>query len=84
MIKELFNDLIRNSKTIFEKENDINYSWYLSGSKAKKTKLEKMLAKFIEDSDLDFELGIINQDEHFKEMSVAKIIDNSINNYIIC
>lgn len=83
MIKEVFNDMVRAAKAIADDLDDINYSFYVSGSKAKKTKLEKMLKKYIEDSDLDYELGIINHDEHFKEMTIAKIIENSLKNYVI-
>ena len=45
--------------------------------------MEQMLQKYIEDADLDFELGVLTADEHFAEMEVAKVVENSLKNYVI-
>lgn len=59
--------------------NDISY--YLSGSKKKRTMLYEMLEKFIDDAKIDYELGILCMEEYHVEMKAAEIIKKSLENY---
>lgn len=77
-VQEVFREVVRFAKA---NKGRIDISYYLSGSQKKKTMMVGMLNKYIEDADLDFELGIITLSEHFAEMEVAKVIENSLNNY---
>ncbi len=65
------------------RNNELNKITYMSGSKQKKSKMEKMLKKYKEDSILDCELGVISKDIHEFEMKVAEILEKSLENFII-
>lgn len=80
-VKEVFMEIVRFAKA---NRGRIDVAYYVSGSQKKKSMLEKMLQKYIEDADIDFELGILNKDEHFHEMEVAKVVENSLKNYQVC
>lgn len=77
-VQEVFREMVRFAKA---NRGRVDIAYYVSGSQKKKTMLEKMLQKYIDDADIDFELGILNKDEHFHEMEVAKVIENSLNGY---
>lgn len=65
------------------RNNELNTIVYMSGSKQKKSKMEKMLKKYKEDSELDCELGVINKEIHDFEMKAAKILEKSLENYVL-
>lgn len=65
------------------KRNELNFIVYMSGTKRKKTMLEKNLRKYREDSNLNFELGVISEEIHDFEMKACEILEKSIKNYII-
>lgn len=80
--KEVFQKAQREAEDCI-KNNELNVIVYMSGTKNKRTMLEKLLAKYKEDSDLDFELGVISKDVHDFEMKSYEIIKKSIANYIL-
>ncbi|MBP3577484.1 MAG: hypothetical protein J6K15_05165 [Lachnospiraceae bacterium] len=65
------------------RNNELNTIVYMSGTKNKKTKLEKLLKKYIENSKTDYELGVIAEEIHIFEMSAAKILEKSLENYVL-
>ena len=65
------------------RNNELNTIVYMSGSKQKKNKMEKMLKQYKEDSKLDCELGVISKDIHEFEMKAAEILEKSFANFII-
>ena len=79
-VQEIFKEVVRFAKA---NEGRVDIAYYLSGSQKKKTMMEQMLQKYIEDADLDFELGVLTADEHFAEMEVAKVVENSLKNYVV-
>lgn len=80
--KEIFRKAQRDAEE-YVKKNELNIIVYMSGTKNKRTMLEKLLKEHKEDSDLDFELGVINKDIHDFEMKIYEIIRKSIENYIL-
>lgn len=79
-VQEVFEEVVRFAKA---NKGRIDIAYYLSGSQRKKTMMEQMMKKYIEDADLDFEFGILTADEHFAEMETVKVIENSLNNYVV-
>lgn len=65
------------------RNNELNTIVYMSGSKQKKSRMEKMLKEYKEDSALDCELGVISKDIHEFEMKAAEILEKSLENFII-
>lgn len=65
------------------RNNELNTIVYMSGSKQKKSRMEKMLKEYKEDSTLDCELGVISKDIHEFEMKAAEILEKSLENFII-
>lgn len=65
------------------RNNELNTIVYMSGSKQKKSKMEKMLKKYKEDSELDSELGVISKEIHDFEMKAAAILEKSLENYVL-
>lgn len=65
------------------RNNELNTIIYMSGSKQKKSKMEKMLKKYREDSILDRELGVISKEKHDFEMKGAAILEKSLENYVL-
>lgn len=81
-IKEMFNE------TRLEAENLVRYNKidviiYLSGTVNKRNKYQKMLTEYVENSNVDFELGVISEDIHLFEMKSAQIIKKSIDNFVV-
>lgn len=75
--KEIFQNMID-----FAKENKgLNKIYYLSGTKNKKTILSNMVKRYKEDAALDFEIGVLTQDEYNNEKEIIKILENSIKFY---
>ncbi len=81
-VKEVFRKAQREAEDCI-KNNELNVIVYMSGTKNKRTMLEKLLKEYKEDSDLDFELGVISKDVHDFEMKSYEIIKKSIENYIL-
>lgn len=65
------------------RNNELNTIVYMSGTKNKKSKMEKMLKEYVENSTLDCELGVISQDIHEFEMKAAAILEKSLENFVI-
>lgn len=65
------------------KNNELNTIVYMSGTKNKKTAMEKMLKAYKEDSELDRELGVISKEEYEIEAKAAEILEKSLENYIV-
>ncbi|VEJ94975.1 Uncharacterised protein [uncultured Blautia sp.] len=81
-VKEMFNkDRLEAEK--FVRYNELNTVIYMSGSKLKKSKYEKLLDEYVENSKLDCELGVITKEIHEFEMKAADILKKSIENFIV-
>ena len=80
--KEIFRKAQRDAEE-YVKKNEMNFTVYMSGTKNKRTMLEKLLKEYKENSDLDFELGVISKDVHDFEMRIYVILKKSIENYIL-
>lgn len=80
--KEIFRKAQRDAEE-YVKKNELNFTVYMSGTKNKRTMLEKLLKEYKENSDLDFELGVISKDVHDFEMRIYVILKKSIENYIL-
>ena len=62
---------------------EMNTIVYMSGSKIKKTKMEKMLNRYREDSKTDYELGVIAKEIFDFEQKGAEILKKSIEHFVI-
>ena len=80
--KEIFRKAQRDAEE-YVKKNELNFTVYMSGTKNKRTMLEKLLKEYKENSDLDFELGVVSKDVHDFEMRIYVILKKSIENYIL-
>ena len=79
-IKDLFNKYrLEAEKNV--RNNELNTIVYMSGSKIKKSKLQKMLDNYKDNSSLDCELGIIDKSIHDFEMKAAEILEKSLEHY---
>lgn len=73
---EIFNKMRAAAK---ENTNKFGYVYYIEYSSARKlTNIEKLIDKFEDDSDIDCELGVISHEEHIKEMTMVKIMRDSV------
>lgn len=81
-IKEIFRKAQRDAEE-YAKKNEMNFIIYMSGTKNKRTMLEKLLKEYKEDSNLDFDLGVINKERYDIEMRIYEILKKSIENYTI-
>lgn len=81
-VKEMFNEDRLEAETLVRR-NELNSIIYMSGSKIKKNKYEKLLNEYIENSKLDCELGVIAEDIHEFEMKAADILKKSVENFIV-
>lgn len=81
-VKEMFNEDRLEAETLVRR-NELNSIIYMSGSKIKKNKYEKLLNEYIENSKLDCELGVITEDIHEFEMKAADILKKSVENFIV-
>mgnify|MGYP007098665504 CR=1 FL=1 len=80
--KEIFSKAQREAEE-YAKKNEMNFVVYMSGTKNKRTMLEKLLKEYKEDSDLDFGLGVIGKERHDIEMRIYEILKKSIESYTI-
>lgn len=81
-IKELFNKYrLEAEKNV--RNNKLNTIVYMSGSKIRKTKLQKMPDNYKDTSCLDCELGVIDKSIHDFEMKAAGILEKSLEYYEI-
>lgn len=81
-IKEMFNkDRLEVERLVRSNKSDTVI--YMSGSKVKKTKYEKLLNEYVENSKIDYELGVIEKGIHEFEMSVAEVLKKSLELFII-
>lgn len=80
--KEIFRKAQRDAEE-YAKKNELNFVVYMSGTKNKRTMLENLLKEYKEDSDLDFELGVIAKERHDVEIKIYEILKKSIENYTI-
>lgn len=81
-VKEMFNGNRLEAERIV-RINELDSVIYMSGSKIKKSKYEKLLNEYIENSKLDCEHGVIAGDIHEFEMKVAEILKKSLENFIV-
>lgn len=81
-VKEVFRKAQREAED-YIKNNELNVIVYMSGTKNKRTMLEKLLKEYKEESDLDFRLSVISKEVHDFEMKSYEIIKKSIENYIL-
>ena len=81
-IKEIFRKAQRDAEE-YAKKNEMKFIIYMSGTKNKRTMLEKLLKEYKEDSNLDFDLGVINKERYDIEMRIYEILKKSIENYTI-
>ena len=81
-IKEIFRKAQRDAEE-YAKKNEMNFIIYMSGTKNKRTMLEKLLKEYKENSNLDFDLGVINKERYDIEMRIYEILKKSIENYTI-
>ena len=79
-IKEIFRKAQRDAEE-YAKKNEMNFIIYMSGTKNKRTMLEKLLKEYKEDSNLDFDLGVINKERYDIEMRIYEILKKSIESY---
>ena len=70
MVKELFKKLMLNA---FDGRGT-----HLSGTKRLATMLRKEVLKYNEDSKLDFELGVITEDERQKDLEMLDLMLKSL------
>lgn len=81
-VKEMFNkDRLEAEK--FVRYNELNTVIYMSGSKLKKHKYEKLLDDYVENSKLDCELGVITKEIHEFEMKAAEILKKSLEFFVV-
>lgn len=81
-IKEMFNkDRLEAERLVRSNKSDTVI--YMSGNKVKKTKYEKLLNEYAENSKIDYELGVIEKGIHEFEMSAAEVLKKSIELFII-
>ena len=69
-VYEIFRKAQRDAEE-YVKKNEMNFTVYMSGTKNKRTMLEKLLKEYKENSDLDFELGVVSKDVHDFEMRIS-------------
>ena len=67
----------------FVKYNELNTVIYMSGSKLKKSKYEKLLDEYVENSKLDCGLGVITKEIHEFEMKAAEILKKSLEFFVV-
>ena len=80
--KEMFNkDRLEAERLV--RSNKLDTVIYMSGSNIKKSKYEKFLNQYIENSKIDYELGVIEKGIHEFEMSAAEILKKSLDLFII-
>ena len=75
--KEIFKKSLRDAEE-YAKKNELNFIVYMSGTKNKRTMLEKLLIEYKENSNLDFDLGVIDKERHDIEMRIYEILKKSI------
>lgn len=81
-IKEMFNkDRLEAERLVRSNKSDTVI--YMSGNKVKKTKYEKLLNEYVENSKIDYELGVIEKGIHEFEMSAAEVLKKSLELFII-
>lgn len=81
-VKEMFNkDRVEAEK--YARCNKLDTVVYMSGSKIKKSKYKKLLNDYIENSKIDYELGVIAKDIHEFEMKAAEILKKSLEFFVI-
>ena len=56
---------------------------YLSGHKNTKTKLEKMVKKYKDDAEIDYELGVITKDTYDYEIKIHNLMVENLKNFNI-
>lgn len=79
-IQEMFTEFRRECEK-YARLNELDIAIYISGTKNKKTKFEKLINKFWEDSKLDFDLKIINKEKFKKDYYTYNIMKTSLNHY---
>ena len=57
------------------------FQCYLSGHKNTKTMLEKMVAKYKDDTEIDYELGIISEEIHDFEIKIHDLMEENLKNF---
>lgn len=56
---------------------------YLSGHKNTKTRLEKMVKRYKEDSEIDYELGVISKETYDYEIAIHDLMVENLKNFNI-
>lgn len=54
---------------------------YVSGSMNKRTRMYKMAKRYREDAEIDFELGVINQEEYNIEIKAVQLFERMLANF---
>ena len=81
-VKEMFNkDRLEAERLV--RLNKLDTVIHMSGSKIKKSKYENFLNEYIENSKIDYELGVIEKGIHEYEMNAAEILKKSLNLFIV-
>lgn len=74
--RRLFSDCKHNAKRGIE-----NVVPYVSGSMNKRTRMYKMAQRYREDAEIDFELGVINQEEYSIEVKAVQLFEKMLANF---
>lgn len=74
--RKLFNECKHNVKRGIE-----NVVPYVSGSMNKRTRMYKMVQRYREDAEIDFELGVINQKEYNIEVKAVQLFERMLANF---
>lgn len=73
--RRLFNDCKHNAK------KGVDVIPYVSGTINKRTRMYKIAARYKEDADIDFELGVINKDEYDTEIMAVRLFEKMLANF---
>lgn len=63
------------------KKGDENTVPYVSGTKNKKNRMYRMAQRYREDADIDFELGVIKQEEYNIEIKAVQLFERMLANF---
>lgn len=73
--RRLFNTCKHNAK------RELDVIPYISGTKNKRTRMYKMAARYREDAEIDFELGVINKDEYDLDIKAVRLFEKMLANF---